>query len=363
MTITHLCDIAPGENNPRNSEGAFLTLRDGRIAFLWSRYRGNSADDHAYAEIAAIFWDGATFSEPRILVRPAPDTDETNCMSVSVMRMENGDAAVFYLVKHRGVSSEYVMRRSADEFATVGEPVRVVSPLYPGYYVVNNDRVLRCSDGRLLVPAAVHPSTMGYHGQPDHLDGRSKAIFIESRDDGRTWRQISDMLSLPGAAHSGSGLQEPGVCELPNGTLYACFRTDLGRQYESFSPDGGIRWTDPQPSVFTSPCSPMLIRRNPYSGMYFAVWNPIPETPMRYLWTKKPGVWTGGRTPLVFAVSADGLNFDAPQVLEDDPLGGFCYPAIHFTGEQEFLLSFCAGSERTGDEMCLVRTRILKVSL
>ena len=77
MTITHLTDIAPGENNPRNSEGAFLTLKNGKTAFIWSRYRGTSADDHAYAEIAMTVWDGETFSAPRILAKPAPDTDES----------------------------------------------------------------------------------------------------------------------------------------------------------------------------------------------------------------------------------------------------------------------------------------------
>lgn len=363
MTITHLLDLAPGENNPRNSEGAFLTLRDGRIAFLWSRYSGTSSGDHAYAEIAITIWDGKSFSEPRILLRPEPGTDETNCMSVSAARMDNGDAAVFYLVKHRGISSEVIMRRSSDDFETLGEPVRAVSPLYPGYYVVNNDRVIRDARGRWLIPAAWHPSTMGYHGQPDHVDGRSKAFVCASSDDGRTWRQISDFVSLPGGAHSGSGLQEPGLCELPDGTLRAYYRTDLGRHYESFSHDGGSDWTDPRPSPFTAPCSPLLIKRNPYSGKYFAVWNPIPETPFRWLGRKEPSIWTGGRTPLVLALSDDGLHFGEPMLLEDDPQGGFCYPAMHFTGEGDFLLAYCAGSETTGDEMCLVRTRIVKVAL
>ena len=364
MTITHLLDLAPGPGNPRNSEGAFLALKDGKIAFIWSRYLGTSADDHAYAEIAMTEWDGTSFSEPRILAQPEPDTDETNCMSVSAARMENGDAAVFYLVKHRGVSSEYVMRRSADDFQTLGDPVRVVSPLYPGYYVVNNDRVVKDRAGRWLVPAAWHPSTMGYHGQPDHLDGRAKAFVCVSDDDGRTWRQVSDFLSLPGGAHSGSGLQEPGLSVLPDGSLYGYYRTDLGRHYESFSLDGGVTWTDPRPSPFTGPCSPLLIKQNPCSGVYLAVWNPIPEVPCRWLGTKRPFIWTGGRTPLVAALSDDGLHFGEPYIIfERDPRGGFCYPALHFTGPNSFLLSYCAGSETTGDESCLVRTRIVHVTL
>ena len=363
MKITPLLDLAPQPGNPRNSEGAFLPLRDGRTAFLYSRYAGSSTDDHAYAEIAVIFWDGQAFTEPRILVRPEPGTDETNCMSVSAVRMQNGDAAVFYLVKHRGISSEYILRRSTDEFETLGDPVRAVPPYYPGYYVVNNDRVVSLSDGRWMTAAAFHPSAMGYHGQPDRVDSRSKAAFYASSDDGATWTQLSDFISLPGGAHSRSGLQEPGVIELPNGVLYAYFRTDLGRQYESFSHDGGRTWTAPQPSGFTAACSPLLIKHNPYDGKYYAVWNPIPETPFRWRWTKEPSIWTGGRTPLVIASSDDGLHFGAPEVIEDDPDAGFCYPAICFTGPGEMLLSYCAGSGSLGDEACLVRTRIAKIAL
>jgi len=363
LKIERLLDVAPGENNQRNSEGAFLSLSDGRIAWIYSRYRGTSANDHAYAEIAAIFWDGSDFSGPVILARPDAAAGETNYMSVSALRLKDGSAAIFYLIKYGSSASAYVMRRSTDELTTLGDPVSVLNPLYPAYYVVNNDRVLRASDGRLIAPASWTASVMNYRGQGEHVWWKGKAVFYESRDDGASWRQLSDFLSIPGGAHCRSGLQEPGLYELPGGVLCAYFRTDLGRQYESFSADGGATWSDPQPSAFTSPCSPMLIKRNPYSGKYFAVWNPTPESPFRYLGTEKPTVWTGGRTPLVMAFSDDGISFTDSQVIEDDPLGGFCYPALHFTGPDGFLLSYCAGSGATGDGGCLVRSRIVRGKL
>ena len=74
-------DLAPDKTkipgNPRNSEGSFLRLNDGRIAFAYSRYSGDSADDHAYAEIACIFSsdEGETFGDERILVRPRLEED------------------------------------------------------------------------------------------------------------------------------------------------------------------------------------------------------------------------------------------------------------------------------------------------
>ena len=55
MKIRKLFDLPPGDKNPRNSEGSFLRLKDGRIVFAYSRYSGTSSDDGAYCEIAAIY--------------------------------------------------------------------------------------------------------------------------------------------------------------------------------------------------------------------------------------------------------------------------------------------------------------------
>lgn len=33
-------DLVPGPDNPRNSEGAFLTLENGEILYGYSRYKG-----------------------------------------------------------------------------------------------------------------------------------------------------------------------------------------------------------------------------------------------------------------------------------------------------------------------------------
>ncbi len=362
-------DLAPDKTttpgNPRNSEGSFLRLRDGRIAFAYSRYSGSSADDHAYAEIACVFSsdEGESFGDEKILVRPRleEEYDETNCMSVTLMRMGNGDVGLFYLLKRHNVVSEYLLRRSSDEMETFGEPVLCVADDMPGYYVVNNDRVIRMACGRLIVPAAHHPSAMGLYGKVA-CDGRATAGFYASDDDGFTWRRISNWMSLPGGAYSGTGLQEPGLIELTPGVLYAYFRTDLGRQYESVSIDGGASWSPVMPSRFTAPASPLLIKRNEYSGKLYAVWNPVPE----YYGRPKVKVWTGGRTPLVIAegeFGGCGIRWGAPKVIEDDPEAGFCYPAMMFLSEREAVMSYCAGGVEETDEMCVVRTRIRKVSL
>jgi hypothetical protein len=85
VIFTRLHELPPAEGNLRNSEGCFLTLRDGRIAFAYSRYRGDSSHDHAFCEIAVIFSSdgGDSRSQPRILVSPDSALGETNCMSVT----------------------------------------------------------------------------------------------------------------------------------------------------------------------------------------------------------------------------------------------------------------------------------------
>ena len=35
-------ELAPGTGNPRNSEGAFLELKDGKILFVYSHFFGES---------------------------------------------------------------------------------------------------------------------------------------------------------------------------------------------------------------------------------------------------------------------------------------------------------------------------------
>src|SRR5688572_6325296 len=53
--------ITPGPDNPRNSEGDFVTLKDGKILFVYSRYTGTSGADNATAYLAGrISVDGGS---------------------------------------------------------------------------------------------------------------------------------------------------------------------------------------------------------------------------------------------------------------------------------------------------------------
>ena len=78
-----------------------------------------------------------------------------------------------------------------------------------------------------------------------YLSDDGGAHWYQSVNDG--YRTFSD----------GSGFQEPGVVELNNGRVWCWFRCDeFYRQWQMFSEDGCLTWSNPEPSQFVSPRSP-----------------------------------------------------------------------------------------------------------
>ncbi len=342
--------------NPRNSEGSFLQLEDGRIAFAYSRYCGTSDNDHADCNICVVYSrdGGMSFdTEHYETLVEAAEYGEKNVMSVTLRRMNNGDIGLFYLLKHPKVSSDYMLRRYRGDFSHCLGEVKCFPHGYESYFVVNNDRVLHRADGTWIIPAAYHHSSI--NKPEEYCDGRGIVYFFSSGDDGQIWTQNWETLRMPDNA-SHTGLQEPGLVELPNGALYAYARTDRMYQYEAVSVDGGEHWFGPQASQFTSPASPMLIKRNPHSGKYYAIWNPTPKSLTH---PQYPDSW--GRTPLVMAESEDGTHFSQPVFLETDPTKGYCYPAMEFLDEKTVLVSYCSGGAPEG--MCLNRTVIRRLEM
>lgn len=345
--------------NPRNSEGAFLTLRDGRILFVYSRFKGKSCADAASADIwmSVLTEEGNPAGEEK-QVLTCETEGAVNIMSLSLLRMENGDVGLFYLVRTTYTRLQMFLRRSSDEGTTWGQ--RVLCTNQEGFFVVNNDRVVRLSTGRILIPAAVHRT--GWKDSPDgpenYFDSNSDVVFFYSDDDGFHWSWSSTRVSNPyGKPICEAGLQEPGVLELENGILWGWARTDLGRQFEMFSMDCGNTWSPCRPSRFTSPNSPLSMKRCKEHTIY-AIWNPIPEYNGR---NANEDGFTGGRTPYVISASRDGgRTFSEPVAFEEDPDSGYCYCAMHFT-EKALFLAYCAGSIEDGG--CLNRLRIRRIPL
>ena len=232
--LESLLVIEPSKTHGRHSEGDIVELTDGALALVYTRFGARSGDSGAADIVIKISHDdGKTWSDDRILI---PNEGKMNVMSVSILRLKSRELLVFYLRKNALNDTIMYVRRSSDELATLSDPVRVV--VDDGYYVINNDRVVQLSSGRLVVPASLHPCP---DGTKKTFSGRGIPRAFLSDDEGRTWR--GDATDLTPPTKNDPVLQEPGVLELRDGRLWMWMRTNPGTQYECFSSDGGEHWT------------------------------------------------------------------------------------------------------------------------
>lgn len=332
--------LPPSPSNPRNSEGSFVKLADGRLLLVYSRFYGGARDDSPSLLAGRFSSDlGRTWTEDITVV----ENVGLNTMSASLLRLHSGGLALFYLLRRRTAGAQQcldvLMRLSTDEARTWSEPVLCSAP--PSYYVVNNDRVIQLRGGRLVIPTADH----------GHFDGKNigvgRAKCFLSDDEGKSWRP-SAPVPMP-AGQENQHLQEPGIIELRDGRIMMLCRTVLGSQYRSYSADGGETWTTAAPTELLSPCSPASLKRLPATGDILLVYNDhrgIPDS------------LRGKRTPLVTTISRDeGQTWEHRRVLEDDPDGWYCYTAIH--AEHDLVvLGYCAGNSQIGGLNLLQVTRV-----
>jgi len=353
-----ITDMAPTINNGRNSEGAFIRMDNGAIAFAYSKFVAGRGYDDEQSDIAVCFSfdEGETFTKERVIIS-AKESGAQNLMSVSLLKMQDGSIGVFYAKKITALNSTYCMRKTRD-FIEFSKEITCLP--CDRYYVVNNDRVRRLSNGDIIIPASYfilelkNPSLGVMHYKNVKSHGGIAQFFI-SKDDGQTWSQLSSDIYLP-VEDSKTGLQEGGIEELDDGRLYSYFRTDQGCQFQSISLDGGKTWGEVIPSRFTSPTSPMNTKRLK-NGKFAIVYNPTPLMAGRS--EDVDGAWTGGRNPLVLRF-ADGnmKKIGAINQIEKDKKRGFCYSAI-FETEDGLLLGYCAGGG--ADYSTLNRLRIRKI--
>jgi len=330
--------LPPGPGNPRNSEGDFIQLKDGRIMFAYSHFTGGGSD-HAAGHLAARFSSdgGLTWTDQDIEIVKREGT--FNVMSVSLLRLQSGEIALFYLRKNSLTDCRPLMRVSRDEGESWSDPIVSIEDV--GYYVLNNDRAVQLKSGRLVLPVALHNTP-----QQDRFDGRGVISCYTSDDNGKSWRQSTtrqqgDKLTL----------QEPGIIELEDERLMMFCRTPHGSQYISHSNDQGDTWSPFKPSNIISPVSPATIERIPETGDLLLVWNSHDQVAPEY---------RGNRTPFHVAVSRDdGQTWEHKKTLEDDPNGWYCYTALTFVGDH-VLLGHCAGDRREGG---LNTTQITRFSL
>jgi sialidase-1 len=311
----YVLSLLPGADNPRNSEGDFITLKDKRILFIYSHYTGTSGDDHANAFLAGRYSadNGKTWSAEDVKI--VDQEGRMNVMSVSLLRLQNGEIALFYLKKNSVTDCIPLIRISDDEAKTWSDPKPCITDK-EGYFVLNNNRVIQLKNGRLVLAVSMHQSP----GETKASEvGRIWSYF--SDDNGRSWKSGREVANPDSIV-----TQEPGMVELKHGDILMFLRTKSGVQYFSFSKDKGETWSAVEPGNIKSPCSPASITRIPSTGDLLLVWNDNGTDQKR--------------TPFNIAFSKDeGKTWLNNKILENNPEGSYCYPAIHYV-DNEVLLSY-----------------------
>lgn len=319
-------ELPSSHDHPRNSEGAFAALHSGRIIFYYSQFSGG-ASDFSPSDIAGVYSDngGLSWSQPQLII---PRGKNLNLTDVSLLRLPDGRLAMIYDVTEADITvCRPYIRWSSDEGATWSEPSCLIR--MPGWFVINNDRAIRTDEGRMVLPIAFHRLTNApqFNGETSVV-GPGTALWYLSDDDGKSWREAKTEWNMPIASQS--GLQEPGVEELADGTLYSWARTDQGTQYAMRSYDGGETWTPPQRTELKSPLSPASIKRLPASRALLALFN---DHSGRFPYPSEPRT-SYSRSPLVAALSIDGgKTWPLRKPIESDLRSNYHYASIFFLND------------------------------
>ena len=327
--------LEPSPENQRNSEGDFIKLKDGKILFIYTKFTSGPSDDSPSFLASRISSDkGKTWTDKDEVV--LENEGDLNTMSVSLLRLNDGRIALFYLRKNSNSNCVPYVRFSTDETKTWSDPIRCIDT--DGYYVLNNNRVLQLKSGRILL--AVHAMN-----EPTSTDkGVIRSYF--SDDNGLSWNKSE---AVPN--EKDITLQEPGLVALKNGKLLLFCRTDMGVQYFSYSANNGESWSPIEPGNIKSPLSPASITRIPSTGDLLLLWN-------NNFKKSKNG---GKRTPFNMAISKDeGRTWSKSKTIASDPNGWYCYTAVEFIDDY-VLLGHCAGKTRV--QSGLATTQITRLHL
>ena len=217
-----------------------------------------------------------------------------------------------------------------------GEYIRLVNMGRNGVYSIrtegglNGNRTLRKVDsiGSIMIKPPVFTKggnriVVAAHGG---VTPKGSYTYV-SDDDGLTWRRSNTVTApdhVKGGFHKGTrwnhGAVEPTVVELEDGRLWMLMRTSQDYHYQSFSNDGGLTWSESEPSTFYGTITMPTIGRL-QDGRLLLIWTnttPLPEM------ESADGVWDDvftNRDVTHAAVSDDdGKTWHGFRELMLDPL-------------------------------------------
>jgi len=222
---------------------------------------------------------------------PLDVPDKTNTLS-GVIRLASGKLGIWT----ESWNSPMYWWSSDDEGKTWSKRVKMGDSGAP----LHGNVMIQTSKGRLVIPVrrgySVHGqlwNDVGSYGivagRRVKTEGHAHAMEMDitfvyySDDEGKSWRRSEGhVIVWKDDGYGGMWpCDEPNIVELRDGRLLMFARTTLGRIYQSFSDDGGRRWSYPQPTELASSYSPCSLKRIPQTGDLLCIWNQVSADEIR----------------------------------------------------------------------------------
>jgi len=286
----------------------FLRLPDGMLMGNFLRTA------EAVQEIAARYSkdNGLSWSEPQTLFKLA--TGEGQWGLSAALCDRDGEVHLFFSRSAKAGETEEVPTvrysgwrgdRPLDIWHTKSSSGRQHWPgpriIWQGYTGPISSAI-QMSNGRIVLAFAQQTPPRSLFGGGDDavaftFMGPLQCTSVYSADAGETWHPSPSSLGVEvPSIQWGQGAHDPAIIQLKDGRVWMLIRTQRGRLWESFSPDG-ITWCEPQPTNIISSDSPAAIVRLD-DGRLVLFWYNSQRFPYHL----------GGRHVLYAAISADEGN-------------------------------------------------------
>lgn len=225
---------------------------------LWACWVGNGDNPNGFFMLATSDDGGAKWSKPRVVIDPTdpPDAPQRRALVGNLWTDPLGRLWCFFdqsLGYFDGRCGDWFIRCDDPDAA---EPVWSKPVRFADGCTLNKPTVL--SSGEWLLPVSlwtrdrIGPAVLkeAHHD----LDPIRMANVFASTDQGKTWTRRG------GVAFPGTDFDEHMIVELRDGRLWMLARTKKGIS-ESFSPDKGATWSEPQASAIQNVSARFFIRR------------------------------------------------------------------------------------------------------
>lgn len=285
--------IAGDLPTPSCHASTIVEAAPGRLVAAWFGGTDEGADD---VGIFVSHREGNEWSRPvEVATGSGADGDRQPCWNPVLWRRPDGLLVLSYKVGRSPQTWHGLERRSHDGGRTWDEPRRLSRPgttVTGGPVGPVKNKPVVAADGTILAPSSSEDDGWRVHVERS-TDGGDSWEIVGPLNDGRAIAAI-----------------QPALLTMGDGSLLALGRTRSGRIFRTASRDGGRTWSPLELTDLPNPSSG-IDAVTLHDGRHLLVSNPVDR----------------GRTPLVVALSRDGVDWRPVGTLEDDP-GEYSYPAI-----------------------------------